>query len=154
MNKLPLFTAYCLLAGARDEKQTKLNKLRKEWGENLTHRQKKAIAKLEAKIAEYNEIIPQLETFMANKKETTLWTDNLVTNKWLTNLKSPLKKPKDGLTLLNSTTIQHSAVWKTALKKKNVTSLCSSTRLTTAKAMGLCAHTLAVGNGFPLNLTN
>ena len=72
MNTLPLFTAYCLLAGARDEKQTKLNKLRQEWGENPTTRQKKAIAKLEAKIAEYNEIIPQLETFMANKKETTL----------------------------------------------------------------------------------
>ena len=66
MDKLPLHTTYHLLKGAREEKKARLEKLRNEWGENPTKHQVKELAKLEAKIAEYDSVIPQIEAFMSS----------------------------------------------------------------------------------------
>jgi len=66
VDKLPLLTAYNLLVGAREENKAKLEKLRQEW-EEPTRRQRKTMAKLEAKIAEYDKIIPEIEAFMSSK---------------------------------------------------------------------------------------
>ena len=70
MDKLPVLTAYNLLVGAKESKQKELNQLKEMWGENPTHRQEKKLAKLEAKIAELDSIIPQIEAFMSTHHAT------------------------------------------------------------------------------------
>ena len=64
---LTVLAAYNLLTGARAEKEKELKQLKAMWGENPTRRQKKKLAELEAKIAEFNEAIPEYEAFMSNK---------------------------------------------------------------------------------------
>ena len=74
LDSMPMHEVYPLLLGARESIRADINKLRSEWGENPTKRQRKTLEAMETKATEIECRIAAIETYILKKCVTRVHT--------------------------------------------------------------------------------